>query len=104
MCFGMMYDSAMPIWYRKLGFWYECLKMTVLSSGVSMAVIDLFAMTPVGCLTIRPFSYVNFTSADVNGVPSCHFTPLRSLKVIVSPSGEMVHDSASSGFSSSFAL
>src|SRR5476649_1674039 len=32
---------------------------------------------------------LNLTSLLVNGAPSCHFTPLRSLYVIVRPSLEM---------------
>ena len=42
---------------------------------------------------------VNCTSAEVKGLPSCHFTPGRSLKAMVSPSGETVHDVASCGSS-----
>src|SRR5882762_8960431 len=42
-------------------------------------------------------SNVHFTSALVNGLPSCHFTPSRSLKVSALPSP--LHDQlvASSG-------
>ena len=29
----------------------------------------------------RAFSKLNFTSSDVNGSPSCHFTPLRRVNV-----------------------
>ena len=39
----------------------------------------------------------NFTSALVNGWPSWNFTPFCSVKVIVLPSGLMVHDCASPG-------
>src|SRR5712671_2964627 len=43
-------------------------------------------------------SQVHFTSALVNGLPSCHFTPSRSLKVSLVPSA--LHDQlvASSGW------
>jgi hypothetical protein len=41
------------------------------------------------------FMAVNSTSADVNGLPSCQLTPLRSLKVMVLPSGEPSQLSAS---------
>src|SRR5258707_8784641 len=47
-------------------------------------------------LPISP-SQVHFTSALVNGLPSCHFTPERSLKVSVLPSLPQAHDSARSG-------
>src|SRR5213593_151061 len=40
---------------------------------------------------------VNVTSSAENGVPSLHFTPLRSLKVQLSPSGAVVQLSARSG-------
>ncbi len=39
----------------------------------------------------------NFAAAALKGVPSWNLTPLRSLKVYWSPSGEMVQDSASPG-------
>src|SRR5438094_170034 len=42
-------------------------------------------------------SNVNFTSAEVSSWPSWNFTPSRSLKAHVSPSGLVCHDSASSG-------
>ena len=41
---------------------------------------------------------VNCTSAEVNGFPSWNFTPLRSLKVTVLPSGATSQDSASAAF------
>src|SRR2546429_9729133 len=40
---------------------------------------------------------VNVTSSAENGVPSLHFTPLRSLKVQLRPSGAIVQLSARSG-------
>src|SRR6267143_6403298 len=42
-------------------------------------------------------SQVHFTSALVNGLPSCHFTPSRSLKVRAVPSAFHAHSVASSG-------
>src|SRR5512139_1238179 len=42
-------------------------------------------------------SQVHFTSALVNGLPSCHFTPSRSLKVSFVPSALHAHSVASSG-------
>ena len=44
-------------------------------------------------------SMVATTSADVKSLPSCHFTPLRSLKVHSLPSALGSHDSASIGAS-----
>ena len=40
--------------------------------------------------------YVNITSSEVKGAPSCHFTPLRRWKVIFFSFGEISQDSASS--------
>src|SRR6476620_4552942 len=42
-------------------------------------------------------SQVHLTSAEVNGLPSCHFTPCRSLKVSVLLSLTQAQLSASSG-------
>src|SRR6185503_20951342 len=42
-------------------------------------------------------SKVHLTSAEVNGLPSCHFTPSRSLKVRSLPSLPHVHEVARSG-------
>src|SRR5437764_14784906 len=42
-------------------------------------------------------SNVHLTSAEVNGLPSCHLTSLRSLKVRVLPSPLHAQLSASSG-------
>ena len=42
-------------------------------------------------------SQVHFTSALVKGLPSCHFTPLRSLKVRSLPSLPQAHSVARSG-------
>ncbi len=44
-------------------------------------------------------SYVKTTSSAVKGSPSLHFTPWRSLKVYVLPSGETVQLSARAGSS-----
>src|SRR5688572_29732353 len=49
-------------------------------------------------------SWVNLTSAEVNGVPSCHFTFSRSLNVTVRPSFEISHDLASRSTGSNFEL
>src|SRR4029450_3214486 len=46
-------------------------------------------------------SMVHFTSAAVNGLPSCHLTPLRKAKLSVLPSSLHVHFSARSGTMSS---
>ena len=42
-------------------------------------------------------SQVHFTSAEVNGFPSCHFTPERKAKVNEVPSSLHVQPVASSG-------
>src|SRR5215831_17404458 len=47
--------------------------------------------------TIR--SKLNLTAAALNGVPSWNLTSRRSLKVTLRPSAEVLHDSASHGWS-----
>src|SRR3954451_21135033 len=42
-------------------------------------------------------SYENLTSAALNGEPSCHLTPVLSLKVTTVPSGLTSQDLASDG-------
>jgi hypothetical protein len=49
------------------------------------------------CDVPASISKVHFTSALVNGLPSCHFTPSRSLKVSALPSGLQDQPVASSG-------
>src|ERR1700741_4813504 len=51
------------------------------------------------CVSALPISIrqVHFTSFDVNGWPSCHFTPWRSLKVSLVLSAFHVQLSARSG-------
>ncbi len=44
---------------------------------------------------------VKTTSFEVKGLPSCHFTPLRRLNVMLRPSLDWVHDSARTGTGSS---
>src|SRR6478752_5175023 len=46
---------------------------------------------------LASMSQVHFTSALVNGLPSCHFTPSRSLKVSAVPSAFQVQLVARSG-------
>ena len=55
-----------------------------------------FLRQPLSCLPMT-VSQVHFTSALVKGLPSCHFTPSRSLKVTTVLSGLQLHDSARSG-------
>ena len=46
-------------------------------------------------------SQVHFTSSDVNGLPSCHCTPSRSLNVSLVPSSLQAQEVPSSGWSCS---
>ena len=57
-------------------------KITVVSSGVSTRAI-LFQPTRPRTSTsgLSSTVWVKATSPAVNGAPSCHFTPGRSLKV-----------------------
>jgi hypothetical protein len=54
-------------------FWYQDLRGLILSFSIAF---------PSGR------SQVHLTSLAVNGLPSCHFTPWRSLKARVVPSSE----------------
>ena len=62
-------------------------KTTVDASGVSMestlvyqSLRGLMRSLAGASAPSRTMSKVNFTSFDVNGWPSCHFTPLRKKK------------------------
>ena len=77
---------------------------TVRASGVvttsgSPSICRLLASTlfTAGSKTAEK---VNATSADVNGAPSDHWRPSRRVRVCTSPSGDVVHDSASQGSTS----
>ncbi len=75
---------------------------TVSSSGVvidSRAAPTEAAVREWNCSSIS--SKVNLTSAEVNGVPSCHVTPSRRSNRYSAPSSSTSHDSASSGTGSS---
>ena len=61
---------------------------------VEPAAMDAFKLLPA------KRSIVATTSAEVNGVPSCHFTPWRKLKVHTLPSALGFHVSASIGLTS----
>src|SRR5215471_8931922 len=67
---------------------------TVTSSGVSIAAISLYAAR--ARLEYLPLISVNecFTSAEVNGLPSCHLTPLSRLNVYSRPSALAFQDFA----------
>src|SRR3954452_5183035 len=61
-----------------------------------MAFVEPAAIDALRLLPARR-SIVATTSADVNGVPSCHFTPWRRLNVHTLPSAFGAHFSASIG-------
>src|SRR4029077_12968395 len=73
--------------------WSPC---TVTSCRLKYQDLRGFLRSRASFLPISP-SQVHFTSALVNGLPSCHFTPVRSLKVNVLPSLPQAHDVARSG-------
>src|SRR5262249_52007501 len=53
---------------------------TTMSATLSYQLLRGFLRNEAFALPINR-SKVHFTSAEVNGLPSCHFTPSRSLKV-----------------------
>ena len=74
----MAYQASVP----RMGELGALSTMTkVFSSGQLISateVLSSWAMTPLLSMIIWK---VNSTSAEVKGSPSCHFTPLRRLKV-----------------------
>jgi hypothetical protein len=77
------------------------LNTAVSLSGVSTLSRLAKVARPRGWCFFRISSNVYFTSAEVKGVPSCHFTPSRSLKVTLRPSSDTVQDVARAGIGSS---
>src|SRR5262245_56253280 len=82
------------------------LKATSLSPFV--VTLSTLAYQPLRKLTLKfsgalpcRRSMVHFTSLAENGLPSCHLTPLRRVKLSVLPSSLHVHFSARSGTMSS---
>ena len=73
--------STTNVWGSGAAARFTCLKSSPYAVGVRGSIIR---------------RYVNITSSEVKGAPSCHFTPFRRWKVILFPSGEISHDSASS--------
>src|ERR1044072_7149547 len=74
--------------------------LTVTLSTLAYQPLRKLTLKFSGALPCRR-SIVHFTSAAVKGLPSCHFTPLRKVKVSVLPSSLHVHFSARSGTMSS---
>src|SRR5471032_448715 len=70
---------------------------TVCGSGVSTATICAKVGRAIGWTFLETSMIEYCTSADVNGTPSCHFTSLRNVNVIVRRSADSVHDVASCG-------
>src|SRR5258706_15769756 len=97
MCLGSTCDSAAESDAISAGAGALNLTMTVESSGVSTAVTFAYVVRPRGCSTFQTCSSENLTSADVNGCPSCHVTPLRNLNVTVLPSALVDQLSARAG-------
>src|SRR5215472_1483624 len=96
MCFGRM-EKDCPIAVTNgangvlsvMTTWYGPFATALLTSGTSAA-------GSYG-LYLRMSSIEYTTSADVNGLPSDHFTPCRRLNVYVSPPLETCQDVARSG-------
>src|SRR4029077_16341704 len=74
--------SKSPSIVTSARFWYQDLRGLILSFSVP-----------------RPYnrSQVHLTSLAVNGLPSCHLTPWRNLKVSVTPCSLPDHSAARSG-------
>src|SRR3954452_16089799 len=81
-CLGMIGASVTFSCCRSGAYGCGNRKITVSGSGVS----SVQPAEPIDALVrewkgSRAFSKLNFTSSDVNGSPSCHFTPLRRVNV-----------------------
>src|ERR1700724_2724355 len=74
--------SKSPLVVTSARFWYQDLRGLILSFSV-----------PLPCSS----SQVHLTSLAVNGLPSCHLTPWRNLKVSTVPSSFHDHSLARSG-------
>src|ERR1700735_1639300 len=70
--------------------------LTATSLMLNHHVLRGFLRILLSTLPVRA-SHVHFTSAEVNGLPSCHFTPSRSWNVNVRSSSLYFHDVARSG-------
>ncbi len=84
------------------------LRLNTASRSPLTVTLSTLAYQPLRKLTLKfsgavpaRRSQVHFTSAAVNGLPSCQLTPLRSAKVSFLPSSLHVHFSARSGTMSS---
>src|ERR1700719_709266 len=74
--------SKSPLVVTSARFWYQDLRGLILSFS-----------DPLPCSS----SQVHLTSLAVNGLPSCHLTPWRNLKVSTVPSSFHDHSLARSG-------
>ena len=97
LCLGSIGVSEGWNAFRKYGTAAFSLNTTVSGSGVSTDSRSPKCARPREWCGRTMSSTENFTSAEVNGWPSCQRTPLRSLKVYVSPLGATVHDTARPG-------
>ena len=85
------------------GCWRSSVNVTSLSPLVVISLTFLYQtlrgfLRMISCFSSpRSASQVHFTSLEVNGLPSCHFTPSRSLKVSFVLSAFHDQLSASSG-------
>ena len=80
-CRGSTWDSYALRAARSIGVGSESRSTTVAPSGVSTADTLAKVTRPRGCSFFQISSRENFTSAALNGLPSCQVTPRRSLKV-----------------------
>src|SRR5262245_56448496 len=98
--FSQMCLGRIPLhWFkRKLGSISFILKTTVVGFGVCTSLTALkYWRSREPTAGSRIFSTVNFTSSDVSGLPSCHFTFGRSVNVYVRWSGDSFHELARLG-------
>ncbi len=88
-----MPDSA----FMTTGEGLEKRRMAVWASGVSTAVRLAKVPRPRGWFGFSRLRKEKATSAEVKSVPSCHFTPWRSVNLMDRPSADGSHAVARRG-------
>src|ERR1041384_2290151 len=94
---GRICDSTPTSAFITYGDGFESLNTAVVASGVSTSVRLAQIALPRGCSLRQTSSAENLRSAEVNGLPSCHFTSLRKVKRNSLASGESFQEVASFG-------
>ncbi|MNT03350.1 hypothetical protein D3C72_1378790 [compost metagenome] len=96
-CRGRMGAPSESMALSATGVGWDRCSTTVWSSGVSTFCRYWNTRRALGACLSHTSSADHLTSAAVNGLPSCHSTPWRSLNVMVLPSSDTAQLSARTG-------